>query len=258
MTTSKEFMPARQQPQTPASIARTAEAFVRRAVPKGTNADHVCLAVQTELARTPALAKCDLGSLYQAIYQIAALGLLPGGVLGLAYLIPYGSRCQLIVGYRGMVQLAVGSGGARSIRAGVVAAGDTFEWADGLQPVLRHSPRSSAPRAEDITHSYAIAELPDGGQAWVVLTRDDLEARRKAGASGKGRSSPWDTHYHEMSKKSAVRALCKMLPLSPDRALRMHAADAAEAGVVDDATARALADLGYTADAEGQAEEVAT
>ena len=40
----------------------------------------------------------------------------------------------------------------------------------------------------------------------MVLTRDDLEARRKSGASGKGRGSPWDTHYHEMAKKSAIRA----------------------------------------------------
>lgn len=252
---TKEIRKATPGGRKPAEIAAAARGFVTRAVPKGTDAGHLHLAVDMALRSTPALAECDLPSLYAAIYQIAALGLLPGGPLGLAYLIPYGKTCQLIVGYRGMIQLAVGSGAAISIRAGVVAQGDDLEWCEGLKPTLIHRPRSSAPPADTITHAYAIADLPGGGQQWAVLTRDDLEARRKP---GKGRSSPWDTHYHEMARKSAVRALCKYLPLSPDRALKLHRAEAAEAGVIDDATAQALADAGFVAEDVIEAEEVVT
>lgn len=246
----KQIQPAGQRRPDARDIARQAEGFVKRAVPRGTDAQHVVLAVDMELRRTPKLRECEPASLFAAIYQIAALGLLPGGPLGLAYLLPYNKRCQLIVGYRGLIQLAVGSGGARSIRAAVVADGDDFEWVEGLEPTIRHVPRSSAPPADRITHAYAVADLHGGGQQWAVLTADDIEARRKAGGSGKGVGTPWDTHYHEMAKKSAVRALCKMIALSPDRALRMHGAEAAEGGVVDEPTSKALADAGYVLDAE--------
>ncbi len=259
--TTKEIRKANQPQRDAHAIANQARAFVARAVPKGVDAEHITLALNVALRNTPGLVDCDLGSLYAAVYQIAALGLLPGGPLGLAYLIPYNKRVQLIVGYRGMVQLAVGGGAVTSIRANVVARGDDFAWREGLTPALDHTPTSSAPAAADITHAYAIAELPGGGRAWVVLTRDDLEARRKSGASGKGRGSPWDTHYHEMAKKSAIRALCKLLPLSPDRAMRLARADAAEAGVLDEGATQALADLGYSADdtiAAEVPEEVAT
>ena len=256
MSTTKQIQTTGPRRNDANELTRHAEWFVKRAVPAGTDASHVVLSVNMELRRTPKLRECEPASLFAAIYQIAALGLLPGGPLGLAYLLPYGKRCQLIIGYRGMIQLAVGSGGARSIRAAVVADGDDFEWIEGLEPTIRHVPRSSAPPADRVTHAYAIADLHGGGQQWAVLTRDDIEARRKMAGGGRDdrddrrKMTPWDSHYHEMAKKSAVRALCKMLALSPDRALRMHHAEAAEGGAVDEPTSKALADAGYVLDAE--------
>jgi len=245
--------------RTPAQIAEEARALVTKAVPEGVKADSIVLALRVCLASTPKLQGCSAASIFAAVYQIAALGLTPGDSRGLAYLIPYGSTCQLIVGYRGLIQLAVGSGGATSIRAGVVGKDDEWEWVEGLEPVLRHKPKSSAPRPADVIAAYAIAELPGGGRSWVVLTRDDLEARRKVGASGKGRASPWDEFYSEMARKSAVRALCKYLILSPDRAARLTRAEAAEAGELDERGTQLLADLGYSVDVEAvePAEEAA-
>ena len=242
-----------------AQITDKARSLIASAVPEGVKADSIALALRVALANNPNLAACSLSSIFAAVYQIAALGLTPGDSRGLAYLIPYGKTCQLIVGYRGLIQLAVGSGGATSIRAGVVGTADEWEWVEGLEPVIRHKPKSSAPRPADVIAAYAIAELPGGGHSWAVLTRDDLEARRKVGASGKGRASPWDEYYSEMARKSAVRALCKYLILSPDRAAKLARAEAAEAGELDERGTQLLADLGYSVDVEAvePAEEAA-
>ena len=55
------------------------------------------------------------------------LGLEPGGALGEGYLVPYGSTCQFIPGYRGLIALARRSGQIVSLEAHVVHQHDTFK-----------------------------------------------------------------------------------------------------------------------------------
>ena len=129
-TEIKQYKPSVTSAQ---QIAERARALITAAVPDGIRPEPLALALRVCLSASPKLAECSLASIFAAVYQIAALGLIPGDSRGLAYLIPYGKTCQLIVGYRGLIQLAVGSGGAVSIRAGVVAKGDEFEWEEGLE-----------------------------------------------------------------------------------------------------------------------------
>ena len=145
----------------------------------------------------------------------------PGGPPGLAYLILYNKRVQLIVGYRGMVQLAVGRRRRHLDPRQRGRAWRRLRVARGPDAGAGPHADEPAPAAADITHAYAIAELPGGGRAWWCWTRDDLEARRKSGASGQGSRVAGDTHYHEMAKKSAIRAQQAHSRWSPDRAMRL-------------------------------------
>ncbi len=93
------------------------------ALPKHMTADRLARIATTEIRKIPKLAACDQASFLGAIMQCAQLGLEPGGALGHAYLIPFDKRqkvngrwetvsteAQLIIGYRGMIDLARRSG----------------------------------------------------------------------------------------------------------------------------------------------------
>ena len=99
------------------------------AIPKHLNADRLARIAATELRKTPALLNTTEASFMGAVMQSAQLGLEPGSALGQAYLVPYGKECQLILGYRGMIDLARRSGQVLSLNAYAVREGDDFKEA---------------------------------------------------------------------------------------------------------------------------------
>lgn len=96
------------------------------AVPKHLSADRMARIAATEVRKTPALLNTTPASFLGAVMQSAQLGLEPGSALGQAYLVPYGNQCQLILGYRGMIDLARRSGQVLSLNAYAVREGDEF------------------------------------------------------------------------------------------------------------------------------------
>src|SRR5262249_27161008 len=150
-------------------------------------------------------------SLLGAIMQSAQLGLEPDGLLGHAYLVPYGKTCQLLVGYKGMLQLTRRSGQISTIQAHVVHAEDTFEFWFGLDPKLKHVP-SDKENPGALIAVYAVAKMKDASIQFDVMRKREVDAiRARSRASNEG---PWVTDYEEMAKKTVLRRLCKMLPCS--------------------------------------------
>lgn len=184
-------------------------------LPRHLSADRLVRVTIACINRTPALLKCTQNSLLNAVMQAAQLGLEPTGVLGSAYLVPYGTECTLIVGYRGLIDLARRSGQIESIEAHVVHENDRFTCHYGLEPKLDHEPCWSG-EPGNVKAVYAIAKLKDGGKQIEVMTKpqvDAIRAKSKAGGSG-----PWKDHYEEMARKTVVRRIAKYLPLSPELA----------------------------------------
>lgn len=181
------------------------------ALPKSLTADRLTRIVLTEFRKTPALLRCDRESLFGAVLQCAALGLEPGSALGHCYLLPYGKTCQLIIGYRGMIDLARRSGQIVSLYAYVVHEKDEFNYKLGLYPDVEHVPSSEAAPGP-VTHVYAVAKLKDGGVQFEVMSRAEIEAVRAR--SKAGRSGPWVTDWDAMAKKTVIRRLFKYLPVS--------------------------------------------
>lgn len=189
------------------------------ALPKTMTADRMSRIVLTEIKRTPALAKCSPASFYGAVLQCAQLGLEPGSALGQAYLLPFGNgkdsngraNCQLIIGYRGMIDLARRSGQIQSLNAYPVYEKDEFTYELGLHPDIKHKPSPEADRGA-LLYVYAVANLTGGGVQFEVMSRPEIEKVRNASKAGK--SGPWVSHFEEMAKKTVIRRLFKYLPVS--------------------------------------------
>lgn len=230
-----------------AALVRTMTPEIARALPKHVSPERMARVTLTALRTTRGLDKCTAASFAACIMNLSQLGLEPNTPLGLAYLIPFKDTCTAIIGYQGYIELARRSGKVTSIYAYVVREGDRFSYALGLHPTLDHRPSDDAGREDrPITHVYAVAHLRDAEPVFVVLSRGEVEARRKRSrASGAG---PWVTDYEAMVQKTAVRAIWKWLPKSAEIAFARdvdHAADLGRAPSIDDeATARALAAQG--------------
>lgn len=205
------------------------------ALPRHMTADRLARIATTEIRKTPALAKASQESFLGAIMQCAQLGLEPGSALGHAYLLPFGngkdkynrSNVQLIIGYRGMIDLARRSGQIVSLSARAVYERDEFHFEYGLHEDLKHVPYEDGD-AGALTHVYAVARLKDGGVQFEVMSRKQIEAIRAQ--SKAGNNGPWATHFEEMAKKTVIRRLFKYLPVSIEMQTAIGLDEQAEAG----------------------------
>lgn len=223
-----EIVPVNQKAENVRVLLEKAKPQIKMALPKHLDADRMLRIAMTSVRRTPGLLSCNQQSLLGAIMQSAQLGLEPDGVLGHAYLIPFKDEVQLIVGYKGLVDLARRSGQLSTIFSRVVYEKDQFDFSYGLDEQLRHVP-SDDENPGEIVAVYAIARLKDGGLQFEVMRRREIEEIRKRSRAGE--SGPWKTDYAEMSRKTVIRRLCKMLPASVELARAVALDERAEVGM---------------------------
>nr|DAM13516.1 MAG TPA: RecT protein [Caudoviricetes sp.] len=190
---------------------------IERALPdflrKNGGAERFTRIALTQLRTNPALLKCDPKSFIAALMQSSQLGLEPG-MLGQSYLIPYGKEVQFQIGYKGLIELARRSGQILSITAHAVHENDEFEFQYGLNENLSHKPNIRGDRGEVYCY-YAYATLKDGGHAFTVMSKADVNRiRDKYSKAANSKYSPWNTEYDAMAKKTVIKQLMKYLPVS--------------------------------------------
>jgi recombination protein RecT len=228
MSKNTQIVPANQKAENIRAILEKSKPQIALALPRHLSADRMLRISMTSIRRTPALLACNPQSLLGAIMQAAQLGLEPDGVLGHAYLIPFKEEVQLIIGYKGLIDLARRSGQLSTIYARVVCAKDQFEYAYGLTERLEHIP-STGEEPGEIVAAYAVAKLKDGGVQFEAMTRREIDAiRKRSRASNDG---PWVTDFSEMAKKTVLRRLCKMLPASVELARAVALDERADLGI---------------------------
>lgn len=207
--------------------------------------------------KNPKLMECTPMSLLGAMLSCAALGIEPDTPLGHCHLIPFekkrkeGNRwvtdrveVNLVIGYRGYIDLARRSGNLKSLHADVVYSNDTFEFEYGSNRHLKHVP-APGDRGEKIW-AYCHAALDNDEEAFEVIpwndilkTRDGTEAYRAAlrqkdrGHTSGYEKSPWVAHENMMARKTAIRLLTKTLPMSIEYANAATLDQMSEVGRVD-------------------------
>lgn len=207
---------------------------VARVLPKHITPDRFLRVALTAALKTPKLLQCTTESLTQCLLQCSQFGLEPDGRR--AHLIPFEDRkkqitiCTLIIDYKGLVELAIRSGLVSHIHADVIREGDVFEYSVGeitkhVPWFLRRDDQKPSEMGEDIG-VYAYARMKDGSSAVAILSNAEVYSIRdnsqgwRAFKSGFAKTSPWDpsnwVSEQEMKKKTALRRLTKVLPLSPE------------------------------------------
>jgi recombination protein RecT len=167
----------------------------------------------SSIAKNNQLVRCDIDSIRFGIVEAARLGLEIGGPLGQAYLTPRKGQAVLVLGYKGMIDIAIRTGLVHAIMAEVVRDGDRFLFEYGTQRKLRHIPKLD-PDAP-VTHAYALADMRGGSHVFHVLSHKEIERVRLRSESGKSEKSPWASDFAEMARKTALRNLFKLMPTTP-------------------------------------------
>ena len=201
-------------------------------LPKHLSPDRMMRVALSAIRTTPHLAECSVQSVAVSLMACSSLGLEPNTPLGHAYLIPYNCsvkrcnnkwekewRCQLIVGYRGFIELFYRSGVVDSVQAYPVFGGDKFEVQLGLHPDLIHVPSTDQYRwnPEKMTHVYGVIHLKGVDRPmWAVMDRFQIEQRRERSKAKE--DGPWKTDFVAMSLKTVIRDMHRWVPFSVDKA----------------------------------------
>ena len=195
------------------------------ALPKHMDPDRYLRLLLTIVNKTPKLQQCEQSSVFQAMLDCSSVGLEPDGRR--AHLIPYGKQCQLIIDYKGLIELAKRSGEVATWRAEIVYDNDEFTYKNG---VVDHSVNFKGDRGE----AYAVfshVHRKDGVDEYEIMTMDDVEAIRKR--SKAGNNGPWKTDFNEMAKKTVMRRHSKKLTLSPEFITAVDVMDKREGVVIE-------------------------
>ena len=212
-------MAAHEQPKTLKDWVEVYQPEIKRALPSTITPERFARLTLTALSANPRLQECTPKSFLGAMMQAAQVGLEPNTVLQQAFLIPrrngktgqYETVFEL--GYHGMIDLAY-RGGVVEISAEVVYSGDEFEYALGMERELKHKP-ALKDRGEPIA-VYATWKSKDGGSGFAVMSIEDIRkhAAQYSESYKRGSSSPWQTDFLSMAKKTVLKQSLKYAPLN--------------------------------------------
>ena len=192
---------------------------IAKALPSVITPERFTRIVLSALSTNPKLADTTPQSFLGAMMTAAQLGMEPNTPLGQAYLIPFFNgktkclECQFQLGYKGLIDLAYRSGEVKIIQAHVVYSNDDFEYALGLDPVLKHIPARGERGTP--THVYAMFRTKDDGYGFAVMTMDEVREHAQKYSKSYG-SGPWQTNFEEMAKKTVLKRVLKYAPLKSE------------------------------------------
>ena len=157
----------------------------------------------------PRLQQCSTSSFYNCIIKAARTGIMPDGVN--AYLIPYGTECQLQFSYKGLCDMAIREGIAVRFIGDTVRKNDIFKWSNG--ELVEHTPIAwDEEERGDIVGVWTRAFLPDGSHKDKRLSVKEIDEIRKKSQNSGG---VWKEWYEEMAIKSCLKRMFKTMRNTP-------------------------------------------
>ncbi len=177
--------------------------------------------IVTAVGATPALAKCEHGSILSAALLGEALKLSPSPQLGHFYMVPFNDNkrgitvAQFQLGYKGYVQLAIRSGQYRKINVVAIKEGELIKY-DPLNEdiiVTFIGDEEEREAAETIGY-YAMFELISGFRKAIYWSKSKMQAHARKYSQGyasdlrNGKSYTfWSKDFDGMAYKTMLRQM---------------------------------------------------
>ena len=160
------------------------------------------------------LAVGDRQSVVNAVTNIAAIGISLNPAKKQAYLVPRKGKICLDISYMGLIDLAVQAGSILWAQADLVYETDAFTL-NGFDKPPTHSYNPFSKERGAMVGAYVVVKTPSGDYLTDCMSREEIDAIKNRSESVKaGKSSPWDTDYGEMAKKTVVKRAYKYWPKS--------------------------------------------
>lgn len=169
--------------------------------------------VMADVQKTPKLLECEQFSLINSYMTMAQLGLMPSGISGEAYVLPYAGKAQFQLGYQGLITLFYRAGGT-GIRAELIRKNDKFEYTNGKINHTIDIFKTNKERGE-VVGAYAIANVNGEEIVKAMNVKDILDFGKNFSKSFNSEHSPWKIENDPegwMYKKTVLKQLAKMLP----------------------------------------------
>lgn len=166
--------------------------------------------------------------LVNALKNVALTGSTLNPTLKQGYLVPFKGKITFMPSYMGLVDLLANNGLVRKVEAHPVFDGEDFEIKHGTGEGIFHKPNPWGKRGkENLLGCYYYVVLTDGSEMFDTMSKEEIDTiMRRSPSVGKGKSSPWDTDYLEMARKTLVRRAFKMIPkggISEDKVKALEA-----------------------------------
>lgn len=158
-------------------------------------------------------------SLVNAIINVGAIGVSLNPAEKEAYLVPRNGAVCLDISYIGLMRLATDTGQIVWVQSDIVYEKDHFRIV-GLDKQPEHHFYSFDKSRGEAVGVYVTAKLASGDYLTDTMTTEEINAIRDksqghiAFVSGKARSSTWNDHWGEMTKKTVVKRAYKYWPRS--------------------------------------------
>ena len=171
------------------------------------------------------LLACPPQLLMAEAMKAASLHLPLNKQLGYAYIVPYGNNPTMIIGYKGLYQLAIRSGLYKNINADIVYEGE-YQGYDKISGELHLDGEKTSNK---VVGYFAFLELTNGFRKMMYMSLEDMcQYARKYSAtlknckktnqeladmaqeqseSGPGNSVGWYGNFNDMATKTVLRRL---------------------------------------------------
>lgn len=242
--TEKAVATRNQSVETLRGMMEKCKPMIQMALPSHLTGDRMLRMAMTALQKNPKLYDCAPVTVIGAVVCAAQLGLEIDDGTGKAYLVPFWNssksrlEAQMIIGYKGLMQLANNTGMVGLVQAHTVHLKDEFTFSYGTDKHLKHIPSRDADRGPAVAY-YAIAFLPAANADFRVIFPSDIEKVKEfVKKKNKGKLGPaWTDNEDAMGEKTAIRRLARFLPSSPENNRLQRAVsldERAEAGIPQD------------------------
>ena len=126
--------------------------------------------------------------------------------LGLAYIVPYKGQCQFQLGYKGLIELAERSGQFKNIIDEVVYEGQLIKK---NKFTGEYEFDEDAKKSDKVIGYMARMDLVNGFSKTIFWTKEEVEAHAKrfSQAFRGSKSSPWQSDFDAMARKTVLKAL---------------------------------------------------